>query len=410
MDVPATTSAPAIPAPVTFTGKNGEFRRLVTRGALLELVTFGFYRFWLTTNMRRHLWSRTELDGDALEYTGRGKELLLGFLIAMAVLAPLFLAYFIAGLESARFKAFATLPLYALLFLLGQFAVYRARRYRLTRTVWRGVRFWMKGSGWSFAWRSALWGLLLVPTLGFAYPWRSAALERYKLRHTLYGDLSGRFEATGWQLFKRVWWVWLLGLLPLVLTVAAIVGAIAFNNTATKPPAAAVAFLGSLLLAMLSLVALPFLHAVRLATEWQWWAGGIRFGAVAVACRLRRGSLIGIYWRQIGLSLLVMLCFALLMGGLTFGLGGGVAPSDRLALLRGQLAVWGFAAYAVAYLLMLVALGILARIYGLQRVWQRVAGACAVIDIAAASDVAVAGEMASAFGEGLADGLDFAGL
>ena len=89
--------APA--APVTFTGRNGAFRRLVTRGALFELLTFGFYRFWLTTDIRRHLWSRTEIDGDALEYTGRGTELLVGFLIATAVLAPAFLVYFIIALE-----------------------------------------------------------------------------------------------------------------------------------------------------------------------------------------------------------------------------------------------------------------------------------------------------------------------
>ena len=39
----------ANPAPradrVSFSGERSTFRKLVTRGALLELVTFGFYRF-----------------------------------------------------------------------------------------------------------------------------------------------------------------------------------------------------------------------------------------------------------------------------------------------------------------------------------------------------------------------------
>jgi uncharacterized membrane protein YjgN (DUF898 family) len=164
----ATNTVPAAPAPVSFTGRNGDFRHLVVRGALLELVTFGFYRFWLTTDIRRHLWSRTEIAGDALEYTGRGRELLFGFLIALAVLGPIFLVYFLIGLEAERIEAFASLPLYFFLYAFGQFAAYRARRYRLTRTVWRGVRFWMTGSGWSYAWRSMLWGLLLVPSIGLA--------------------------------------------------------------------------------------------------------------------------------------------------------------------------------------------------------------------------------------------------
>src|SRR5580658_4669620 len=103
------------PSPVAFTGHDGDFRRLVTRGALLELVTFGFYRFWLTTDIRRHLWSHTEIDGAALEYTGRARELLFGFLVAMAVLGPVFVAYFVIGLECERIRPFASLPRYLLL-------------------------------------------------------------------------------------------------------------------------------------------------------------------------------------------------------------------------------------------------------------------------------------------------------
>jgi len=221
----ADTVSPGAPVatPMQFTGRDGAFRRLVVRGAFLELITFGFYRFWLTTDIRRHLWTHTEVDGDALEYIGSGKELLIGFLIATAVLGPIFLAYFLVGLQAERVKAFASLPLYLFMLAFSQFAAYRARRYRLTRTVWRGVRFWMTGSGWSYAWRSVLWGLLLAPTFGLAYPWRMAALERYKLRHSRYGNLTGRFEATGWELFKRVWWLWLLGLLPFVLIVGSVI-------------------------------------------------------------------------------------------------------------------------------------------------------------------------------------------
>jgi uncharacterized membrane protein YjgN (DUF898 family) len=417
MSAAAIADAPAATAPVTFTGQNRVFRRLVIRGALLELVTFGFYRFRLTTDIRRHLWSHTEIDGDALEYIGRGKELLLGFLIAMAVLAPVFLLNFLLGLEIERFKAFASLPLYLFLLAFGQFAAYRARRYRLTRTIWRGVRFWMTGSGWSYAWRSMLCGLLLFPTLGFAYPWRSAALERFKLRHTLYGNLPGRFEATGWQLFKRVWWVWLLGLLPLLLLSGGFAAISFAGGHADRPPAfrtlppsaisAAAGF--AMLLGGVLFLSLPFLHAIRRAREWAWWAAGIRFGSMAVACHLRSGSLIGIYWKLIGLALLVLAGYIAVGGGLAAALLNVHASSGGLLamILARQLPVWGFAAFAATYLMLIIAIGVLLRIYTLQRVWRRVAAACAVINIDAASNVGAAGDVVSAFGEGLADGLDF---
>src|SRR5258708_27617127 len=160
--------------------------------------------------MGGHLWSHTAVEGDTLEYTGTAKELLLGFLFALAILVPIYIIYFLIGLEAERLLAFASFPLGVFFYLFAQFAVYRARRYRLTRTVWRGVRFWMTGSGWSYAWRAGLWALLSMLTLGIAVPWAKASLERYKMRHTAYGSLQGRFEATGWSLFKRVWWLWLL--------------------------------------------------------------------------------------------------------------------------------------------------------------------------------------------------------
>jgi len=92
---------------IAFTGERGDFFRLVRRGALLELVTAGFYRFWLSTDIRRSLWANTSIDGDTLEYTGTAKELLLGFLFALAILVPVYLIYFLIGIEAERAKAFA---------------------------------------------------------------------------------------------------------------------------------------------------------------------------------------------------------------------------------------------------------------------------------------------------------------
>ena len=123
-------SPPPLPTPppvaVLFSGDRGEFRQLVERGAGLELVTIGFYRFWLATDIRRHLWSHTSVDGDAAEYTGLGRELLIGFLFALAILVPIYLAYFIVGLEVERFKAFASFPLFLFFYLFGQFEIGRA--------------------------------------------------------------------------------------------------------------------------------------------------------------------------------------------------------------------------------------------------------------------------------------------
>ena len=90
-----------------------------------------------------------------------------------------------------------------MLALLGQFAVYRARRYRLTRTVYRGIRFHQTGSAWRYAVCAIFWWGMIALTLGLAYPWAQASLERFKLRNTYYGDLQGHFVGSGTRLFFR---------------------------------------------------------------------------------------------------------------------------------------------------------------------------------------------------------------
>jgi uncharacterized membrane protein YjgN (DUF898 family) len=258
MPVPPVPAPPPLPASLEFTGERNGFLHLVARGAGLELVTLGFYRFWLVTDIRRHLWSNTVIDGDAAEYTGRARELLIGFLIALAILVPIYLAYFLISVEAEHLQALASIPLFAAFYVFGQFAIYRARRYRLTRTVWRGVRFWMDGSGWAYALLATLWLVLALFTIGLAWPWRAAALERYKMEHSWYGDLQGRFEGSGWEFFKRIWWLWPVTPIAIFL-----------------------------------FPALPFLYARYKAVEWRWWMSGMRFGAVAVESKLESGTSTG---------------------------------------------------------------------------------------------------------------------
>src|ERR1700724_4631844 len=111
------------PLPLAFSGDRKEFFHLVLRGAGLELITVGFYRFWLATDIRRHLWSNTVIDGDAAEYTGRARELLIGFLFAMAILVPIYLAYFLVTVEAERLEGFASFPVVVLFYGFAQFAI-----------------------------------------------------------------------------------------------------------------------------------------------------------------------------------------------------------------------------------------------------------------------------------------------
>ena len=178
---------------VAFLGNSGSYWRLMAWGTLLQAVTLGLYRFWLFTDMRRYLWSHTVIDGESLEYTGTPVELLLGFLIAIGILIPIYAAIFVGTLELGIISRFSSLLGLTVFAMFGKYATYRARRYRLTRTVLRGVRFNQTGSGLLYAIQATLWSTANIATLGLTYPWAVANLERYKMRHTFYGDVAGKF-------------------------------------------------------------------------------------------------------------------------------------------------------------------------------------------------------------------------
>ncbi|MGX9947323.1 DUF898 family protein [Bradyrhizobium denitrificans] len=368
---------PLPPLSVTFSGARSEFFRLVSRGAAIELITLGFYRFWLATDIRRHLWVNTSVDGDSAEYTGRGKELLIGFLFAMAILVPIYLAYFLVTVEAERYEGFASIPLLISFYAFGQFAIYRARRYRLTRTVWRGVRFWMDGSGWAYAGRAMLWTLLAVLTLGLAWPWRAAALERYKMRHSHYGDLRGDFEGRGWEFFKQAWYLWLIAPFAILL-----------------------------------FPLLPFVYAQFKAVEWRWWLSGIRFGGVRLESSLPVNAFHGLYWKVIGWFILLSLVYVIYLGAVIalgtslLGLGKDGLPQAQALATQMLLVV----AMVPGYIALILAVNVVMRLYLVRDMWAVALDSVRVYGIEAMANVAARGDLASALGEGFADGLDVAGF
>lgn len=200
------------PAPqpaFAFTGRRGPLLRLLLKNLALTLVTLGIYRFWAKTAVRRYFWSHTTILDDPLEYTGTGKELLLGFLVALLFLVPLGLTYAAIDILVAPVLTPARIALevgyYLLLLFLIQIAVYRIWRYRLSRTLWRGIRFGLDGSSLGYAALSMGWLFLTAVTLGLAYPWRSLALWRYRLAHSRFGSTPFCFEATALRLLP--YWV-----------------------------------------------------------------------------------------------------------------------------------------------------------------------------------------------------------
>jgi hypothetical protein len=185
--------------PTEFTGQRGPLFWLGLKTGILTVLTLGLYRFWMKTRLRRYFWSSVRPGGLPLEYTGQGVEKLLGFLIAVVILAFYIgivnLILMFASLSLFEGVGFGYLLSFAGVVPLWFYATYRARRYVLGRTRWRGIRFALEPGAWGYAWRAMGHWLLTILTLGLLWPRMTFWLEKYRTDRTWYGNL--RLEQGG---------------------------------------------------------------------------------------------------------------------------------------------------------------------------------------------------------------------
>ncbi|MCI4660264.1 MAG: YjgN family protein [Neomegalonema sp.] len=218
--------APVGATPLAFSGEAGKLVGIVVKGLLLTLVTLGIYRFWMKTRIRHYYWQNIQIGNEPLEYTGRGLELFIGFLIAIFFLAIyLFVVNFALSGFNLIFlqepSAFNFLPLVVLTPLIP-YAQFRSQRYLLSRTKWRGIRFGLERGAASYAGRAMLWWVAIVLSLGLAAPFADFDLRRFITKRTYYGDQRFNLSGSATGLFKHYLAIWLFVALIVGLIVISI--------------------------------------------------------------------------------------------------------------------------------------------------------------------------------------------
>ena len=422
---PSVAALPDAPARLFFVDSRGEYWRLMIRGAALQAITLGIYRFWLFTDMRRFLWANTEVEGESFEYTGTAVELLLGFLMAIGILIPIYALLFLASLQFGLLSQLSGTFAFVVLAGFGQYASYRARRYRLTRTVFRGLRFHQTGSPVLYALRAMLWWIAVALTLGLAYPFMLASLERYKMRNTFYGNLGGAFAGAGWRLFGRGLLIWLLIIGPLAAGLAAavtmidwpaVVGALQrgtltnmlSNIQGNEGTALGLGLLGAGV--SLSVVLGFLLYPAYQAVVMRWWLGGVRLGGAAASSDLRMRRYYGAYLRYILYVLLFSVAFAVaaaIVIGIGYAAMGGAFDFSARSVARDS-AVAG--SLIIAYVIYILGCSTIYQVVVKMRLWQVAVQSVEVSGLEALDHVRATEANSSALGEGLADALGTGGI
>jgi len=188
---------------LVFHGTAGSLFGIQAVNVLFTLLTLGVYYFWGKARVRAYLLGASELEGDRLAYHGTGAELLIGFLKGLVVfvvpVALLTVVPQLYGVPEAVTSALSML-VYLLGLLLVPLAMVGARRYRLSRSSWRGVRFSFRGSAREFVGIFVVGTILTSLTLGIYYPVFVTRRQAFMISHSYFGSRKFDFDGRGREL------------------------------------------------------------------------------------------------------------------------------------------------------------------------------------------------------------------
>ena len=290
---------------------------------LLTIVTLGIYRFWGTTRERQYLWSQTQFIDERLEWTGTGMELFIGFIMVFFLIGiPFGIIQLVA--QGAIFQGepviagVVNLVMFIILFYLSGVAYFRAMRYRLSRTYWRGIRGGSNDPGFhyglSYMWKHTAAAIPLF----LLYPWASISLWNERWNAMSFGPY--RFEANAqWtQLMKRYL---LFYLAPFLIFVMAIFAGVQQAHGDLSPGGMAAIGSFALLIVIAVYIVMPLAALLYYSKFMRVGVGGLRIGELEFEFKARSPDWI-LFFLLNWLIWLIAIGLALIPIGLVIGSSG----------------------------------------------------------------------------------------
>lgn len=192
--------------------KFSTFYKLWLKHIALSILTISWSRFFTKTQIRKYIWSNIQFDGESFEYTGKGIDLLKGFLKAMMFFLLFYPAFFALEFFTIGWINYLVWALGLSLFVFfGSVGYYGALRYRLSRTNFRGIFFSLQGSSLQFGWLSLKQFALILITFGLYYPYALNNEYAYLARTMYYGDKNFAYNSDTEPPFSSYARAYLLG-------------------------------------------------------------------------------------------------------------------------------------------------------------------------------------------------------
>jgi uncharacterized membrane protein YjgN (DUF898 family) len=232
--------------PVEFTAAAGDYFRIWIVNLALTILTLGIYSAWAKVRKKRYFYSHTLIDGDSFEYRAVPLAILKGRLIAVGALALFYgVGQFAPSYKWALFVAGA----FALPWLLV-----RSMAFNAYNSAYRNVRLHFRGTDLTCLGIFAGYALLMIVTLGLAYPYMKARLVKFAATNHRFG--TTQFEVGDLrQQFRRIFGNGVVGIGLLTGVAVSILQAVAHfgfgqpvNSSATRVASTLVSYAGILLI------------------------------------------------------------------------------------------------------------------------------------------------------------------
>jgi len=201
---PAAAASPAASSRhLQFHGSTGSLFAIQAVNVLFTLLTLGIFYFWGKARVRAYLLGQSELEHDRFAYHGTGKELLVGFVKGVVVFGVPVVALSILPQVYGAPAAVVTVLSWLLSLvglLLVPVAMVGSRRYRLSRTSWRGIRFSFRGRVREFVGIFVAGTILTSLTLGIYYHVFVTRRQAFMVSHAYFGSRKFDFDGHGRKL------------------------------------------------------------------------------------------------------------------------------------------------------------------------------------------------------------------
>jgi uncharacterized membrane protein YjgN (DUF898 family) len=193
-ELPPAAAGARAPEQLRFTGRGGEYFGIWIVNLLLTIITLGIYSAWAKVRRLHYFYRHTELAGSSFDFHGSPTRILIGRVIALAML--------IAYNVSVRLHSLATVFILAALAFVMPWLLRNSFRFRLYNTSWRGTRFHFRGAVGRAYRVFLLNGFLTAITLYALAPFMHQRLKAYQHDNTWFGRTRCSFHARAGQFYR----------------------------------------------------------------------------------------------------------------------------------------------------------------------------------------------------------------